>query len=461
MSLFLAAGPLACRGPANPPDPTAPAVAEAAPEVAATDRCRLGTLAMDYKYVPLVMNEQAVVTAVAAEADAAAAAGACWVRPHLTELFAWGFVERRRGEYDWSVPDAVVRTFQDRGLELLPQIWTSSPWDHGELGLPVPGAAQARELEDLFAAGQHPDVRGDQVLPRDARAYSAWVTTVVERYDGDGLDDMPGLARPILHYEVLNEPSGPAEARPFLDVHQLTRTAARQASEDVRIVLGGQVLPEDLDRLLDMGIAEHCDVINIHWVPTPEEIQRYDRKSGGLPLWVTEMTFLDLGEPGQEVLQARYVVQNHARAFAAGADKIFWIEILGERTPEHPLPPGLPPEQAGSCLWPEGKDPRAGYHAYQRLAAAVSRFDTVEKVETPNKVEAYRFVVDGVEKYVAWAEGSEGTLELPRGSARVSPLVERNPRDAQPERVVEGDGWSVSIPLTADPVLVEPGGGKP
>ena len=313
-------------------------------------------------------------------------------------------------------------------------------------------------MEDLFAAGQHPDVRGHQALPLDARAYSDWVTALVERYDGDGVDDMPGLARPILHYEVLNEPSGAEEARPFLDVHRITRTAARRASDDVRIVLGGQVAPDDLDRLLDMGVAEHCDVINIHWVPSPEEIERYDRKSGGLPLWITEMTLIDLGEPGQEVLQARYVLQNHARAFAAGADKIFWIEILGERTPAHPLPPGLPAEQRGSCLWPEGKSPRVGYHAYRRLAAAVDGFDVVERIEAPHEVEAYRFMVDGVEKYVAWAEGEGGTLHLPRENARVTPLV--GPESVGAE-VVEVDDWSLSIPLTGDPVLIESEGGRP
>ena len=29
---------------------------------------------------------------------------------------------------------------------------------------------------------------------------------VVERYDGDGLDDMPGFEYPIRHWEIGNEP---------------------------------------------------------------------------------------------------------------------------------------------------------------------------------------------------------------------------------------------------------------
>ena len=446
-----------CRAPAESDPPSKPAN----PPTRA-DTCRLGTLALDYKYVPLVMDLETVVSSAGVEADAAAAVGACWVRPHLTELFAWGHVERRRGEYDWTVTDAIVRTFQERELELLPQIWTSSPWDHGEVGLQPPGAAPPRvEIEDIFAAGQHPDVRGSEALPRNSRAYATWVGALVERYDGDGHEDMPGLARAITHYEVLNEPSGVEEARPFFDVHALTAAAAREAYPDVTLVMGGQVQREDLERLLTMGIAEHCDVVNIHWVPSPEEVQHYRELSGGLPLWVSEMTFLDRGEPGQEVEQARYLVQNHARAFAAGAEKIFWIEILGERRPQLEMPPGLPREQSGSCLWPEGKVPRRGYHAYARMASALAHFDTVEIVPTPAGVEAYRFMVDGEERYVAWADGEGKNLELPRASARVTPLVGTDPGGDWPSWDAPDDGWSLVIPLTANPVLVEPEGGRP
>jgi len=36
--------------------------------------------------------------------------------------------------------------------------------------------------------------------------YEKWLTAVVERYDGDGKDDMKGLQFPVLHYEIGNEP---------------------------------------------------------------------------------------------------------------------------------------------------------------------------------------------------------------------------------------------------------------
>jgi len=43
--------------------------------------------------------------------------------------------------------------------------------------------------------------------PCNVSDYSRFVGAVIERYDGDGIDDMPGLRYPILHWEVFNEPA--------------------------------------------------------------------------------------------------------------------------------------------------------------------------------------------------------------------------------------------------------------
>jgi len=42
-----------------------------------------------------------------------------------------------------------------------------------------------------------------------AAQYYDYVQHVVERYDGDGIDDMPGLKRPVIYFELGNEVSEP------------------------------------------------------------------------------------------------------------------------------------------------------------------------------------------------------------------------------------------------------------
>ena len=36
--------------------------------------------------------------------------------------------------------------------------------------------------------------------------YKIFLIKLVDRYDGDGKNDMPGLTKPIKHWQIMNEP---------------------------------------------------------------------------------------------------------------------------------------------------------------------------------------------------------------------------------------------------------------
>jgi hypothetical protein len=88
--------------------------------------------------------------------------------------------------------------------------------------------------------------------------WSGYVKAVVERYDGDGLDDMPGLRVPVLFYVMTGEirfgktGNGDGEQGPFwydsiealLRLHRITLEAIREADPDgsTRLVSSGGVL---------------------------------------------------------------------------------------------------------------------------------------------------------------------------------------------------------------------------
>lgn len=63
-------------------------------------------------------------------------------------------------------------------------------------------------------SGNATGVETSEYVVADEAAYTAWVTAAVERYDGDGVDDMPGLLAPIRHWEVDNEPDLKNSLRP-------------------------------------------------------------------------------------------------------------------------------------------------------------------------------------------------------------------------------------------------------
>ncbi|MBT3220218.1 MAG: hypothetical protein HN348_14105, partial [Proteobacteria bacterium] len=68
----------------------------------------------------------------------------------------------------------------------------------------------AADLEPLVIIGPWPGNAPAAVthryLPDDLEAYAKWVTTTVERYDGDGVEDAPNLTRGVHLWEVDNEP---------------------------------------------------------------------------------------------------------------------------------------------------------------------------------------------------------------------------------------------------------------
>jgi len=84
----------------------------------------------------------------------------------------------------------------------LATIWPFADWDQANWG----GVSDTPLIfEDRLGRGRR--------KPYDMDAYRRFVLALVERYDGDGKDDMPGLKYPIKYWEASNEPShqsGPA-----------------------------------------------------------------------------------------------------------------------------------------------------------------------------------------------------------------------------------------------------------
>lgn len=162
-----------------------------------------------------------------------------------TSPIAWGSIEPapgRRGapSYRWKALDEAVLVWQLAGLD--PVLVLSPRSAKG--GLPADKsawhAAVRGVLDPVEAVGALRGATG-ATPPRPA-LWSRWerfVRDVVERYDGDGSKDMPGLRRPIRHVQPL---AGIDAAWWLGDEEQLLRLmhhaieGARNASEDCRVL---------------------------------------------------------------------------------------------------------------------------------------------------------------------------------------------------------------------------------
>lgn len=206
---------------------------------------------------------------------------------HYVEAVQWG--EMQKGptapivftKFDWFVGEYQKAGFTELTISLKPH----SGWASKQVGrLRSTNATPKPEYRDHF---------------------SRWVEAVVERYDGDGVNDMPGLRWPVRHVEIGNEFSSyqPEPVDEYLETLKLAYAAAHRAFPQVLVGHAAFLLtpvnmdvanPRDYDtvwrttRIVDKthGLAdmrkvldhpELFDVINLHNLGDPYEIEHLMR----------------------------------------------------------------------------------------------------------------------------------------------------------------------------------------
>lgn len=95
---------------------------------------------------------------------------------------SWAHIEPRPGKFDFNGLDSRIKGLQQAGLSPFVTFASDAEW------ATVPGT---RHLKNA--------------TPADLSAWSGFVQTVVERYDLDGVADMPGLKAPVRYYQAANE----------------------------------------------------------------------------------------------------------------------------------------------------------------------------------------------------------------------------------------------------------------
>jgi hypothetical protein len=210
----LACGQLPARTPAVPSSPAAtPAAGTPAGGKAceATGALAAGPIRIGVEYVPI--DNQALVTRLAgmlAPLEIPAA------KP-LPLNIEWGEMQRSPGAAtDFRRLDAFVGEFQTAGFsDLVLSLKSHNRWAASDPLLRTSVVPRAEYLDD----------------------YAAWVGAVVERYDGDGRDDLPGLARPVRIYEIGSEFSSyePEPVADYLVMLERAYCAAHRADPEVLV----------------------------------------------------------------------------------------------------------------------------------------------------------------------------------------------------------------------------------
>lgn len=280
--------------------------------------------------------------------------GAGWMRPHPGPA-VWEMIQSDAGEsYDWDYMDTVITTAQSHNIRLLITIWPFAAWDQVRKGeddrCQVANTDEFLPNDEATEKGRTEYIPGYRCNPYDWDEYEAWVKAMVERYDGDGKRDMPGLTLPVRDWEVMNEPDLPGtDDLDFYkdgipEYYQLLRhtfQAIRRADRKADVLIAGAAgsSTDQPGNFLDFyrqlfsdypKTKNYFTIGNIHHV-SPEgdgdfNVSAYqellDEFNIDKSIWVTEA-----GAQGADSAadMKQYIKSNTRAAIAAGAEKLFFI----------------------------------------------------------------------------------------------------------------------------------------
>ena len=409
--------PVPPQPPATPAVPAPPAPVPSSPPTSIPDTPKSPeptvtseefgqTLACHFGFMPAMWDFKA-----------ASEAGGAYDRPFF-ELFQWGMIEKEPGLFDFSETDEYARRAQADGFHIMANIQPFAHWD------------QAKCHQDLPVPGQPGDPRfhSTKGKPCDMEAYKNFVGRLVERYDGDGVDDMPGLTFPIRHWEVLNEPEFNEEPLVFFqgspadyfEILKATYEAVEEADSEALVVQGGmagmmEVCSQFWQGVFDLGGANYFDVANMHSIGHGEHLnvlsfKQFLTKNGiDKPVWITEVQFQQAHQTQDYSAEefAKILARSYIFALANGVDKLFYVNIK--------LPPvkhGVPFDERSALIEDNG-DKSPIFYAHLTVANMLGELGEGDKVTTiREKIGSwsidegqYMFNLGGKTVYALWGAG--------------------------------------------------------
>ncbi len=287
---------------------------------------------------------------------------------------------------------------------------------------------------------------GDEIVPFDVARqedFAAFMKALVERYDGDGVDDNPsGIV--VHQFELYNEPDYDARwgkhGADYAAMLKKAYPAVKLASPEAKVVFGGVAYDAFTDRadgrgrfvrsfvedVLKAGGGAYFDTMNFHYYPGFRGDWITDgNKSTGLAeklanlkallakynhpdkdFVVTETSWpsnsLD-GQPSSEEQQSRFVVQLYTQALAFDIDVMIWW-LLQDATMSGGV---LQPRQSGLVTSIAPIRPKQAYYVFRNAGVWLGNAEyvaTASQVSGSNDLEAYQFrsKPSGKTFYVAW-----------------------------------------------------------
>ena len=245
-----------------------------------------------------------------------------WVRPHPGP-FVWNNIEKEKGIFSWDKADKYVTYAQNHNQKTIATIWPYSNWEQK--------SCKRKKARSPFGK------RFTKYLskPCSMENYKTFLLALVDRYDGDGQNDMPGLTKPIIYWEIMNEPEfkmffkGTEDE--FVEIFNFSSKLIKSKQKDAVIIMAGAagMFPESKKfwKSALPKIKNDFDIANMHHITPPDGKCDKDFWVGEFsellqslnidkPIWVTEA-----------MTGVCRVIPAYINAFASGAEVIIDVGV--------------------------------------------------------------------------------------------------------------------------------------
>ncbi|MBI4095959.1 MAG: hypothetical protein HY438_03805 [DPANN group archaeon] len=253
--------------------------------------------------------------------------GVGWDRPYPGP-FNWQQIQ----DGNYGPVDEYVKEAQKHDFATVAIIWPY--WDADQ------DLCHAEDLPAVRFGKFFGELASKRGKPCGHDAYKNFVMNLVERYDGDGKDDMPGLRYGIKHWEVASEPEvqdrlgGVAffqgKPKDYVELFRDTFVAVKTADPDAKVLNGGAATAsaEHLsfwEEFLRQGGGKYVDIFSMHCLECDESLEvepyakllkKYEMQT---PIWVTDVSYF-----GSDNEQAKNLFKGYITGFGSGVQKIFY-----------------------------------------------------------------------------------------------------------------------------------------
>ncbi len=446
--------------------------------------------------------------------------GVSWVslQPHVI----WFALEREPGVYDWSSLDNEVKWLQALGLDITMVLVPLNIFGERrqELIHTIANKFAMDDYESLtssfIAFVRSPESKTWQLYPHDEMEplWTAFVQAAAERYDGDGVEDMPELKFPVRNWHYVEEYPMPdwGSVDAYIRTLKLTHDAITAAEPQARIILPGLAgnyarmfafadgFIADMDAGLWNGVRlsreqvagsallqqkkagyesilregrGFYDVVDIHLYEEKitfmegkiEYLQHLmDVNDYIVPIWCIEGGGPFKDPPGVETKHgdpyfgswseqenAEFVVKMHVLAAAKGIERFHW-GLSGTSDTDYWNGPWTV-----MALMTYDRQKKPAYFTFQLMVQKLDGFTSVQDLSF-GTVRLFAFDVGGRTVWVAWNDAS-GTIDLSvaLGNVKltVTPIITQLDSGEQPVVVPPFQVQSSSVELGITPIFLE------